>query len=361
MTTRIFISYAQEDFKPEARYICNYLSKYVSGSDVFIDQLLRRGVKWKSEIEKKLLEADVFVVILTNAALHSLEVKKEVQLALSDSNKIIIPCKDDLLSLDWGSVPWNLNNSLGLEFERKEELARKLVGEIRTQTSVIKRPTSQSNLTKPIRITSIQNRIFELEYNIDGGEILTAELDRDACSLLLGITTFGNGTLSLVLPRILIDTKIGEEDTDFFVLLDGAEVDFQETLTTEARTITITFENGNTEIEIVGTQILGMSSLGIVKSQNIVHVLQNSHSMHGGKYLEPELLVVKLGDKVQWMNDDSASHTVTSGTQKNGPDGVFDSSLLMPNSAYETTFSHVGTYDYFCLLHPWKKGKIMVQ
>ena len=50
----------------------------------------------------------------------------------------------------------------------------------------------------------------------------------------------------------------------------------------------------------------------------------------------PYEVTVKVGEEVTWSNDDSAAHTVTSGSNADGPSGVFDSSLFMAG----TTFSH---------------------
>jgi len=65
-------------------------------------------------------------------------------------------------------------------------------------------------------------------------------------------------------------------------------------------------------------------------------------------------------DTVIWENADTAVHTVTSGTAKNGPDGIFDSSLFGPGESFPHQFTEQGNYDYFCLVHPWMVGTIKV-
>lgn len=92
-----------------------------------------------------------------------------------------------------------------------------------------------------------------------------------------------------------------------------------------------------------------------------VKILKNSSTPHDGKYMDPEILVIKSGDTVNWINDDFAAHTITSGDPSSGPNGVFDSSMLMAKNKYEQTFNQKGTFDYFCMLHPWKTGKIIVK
>jgi len=69
---------------------------------------------------------------------------------------------------------------------------------------------------------------------------------------------------------------------------------------------------------------------------------------------------VAKGATVTWNNDDSAAHTVTSGTPSGGPDGNFDSSLFMAGGTYSVTLDTAGEYPYFCMVHPWMIGNISV-
>ena len=62
--------------------------------------------------------------------------------------------------------------------------------------------------------------------------------------------------MAIKLPREVIDAKFGEEDDDFFVVIDGLEVNFDETKTGNERTITVEFLEGTEEIEIIGTSIV---------------------------------------------------------------------------------------------------------
>ena len=93
-------------------------------------------------------------------------------------------------------------------------------------------------------------------YTIVGGKLLKIAVDYEAKSLIIGIETTSDGELTITLPRALIDSKIGAEDDDFFVLIDGEEVDFEETTTATDRTLTIKFPNGAEEIEIIGTFVI---------------------------------------------------------------------------------------------------------
>ena len=74
----------------------------------------------------------------------------------------------------------------------------------------------------------------------------------------------------------------------------------------------------------------------------------------------PASVTIFAGDTVSWINDDTAAHTVTSGSPAEGPSGVFDSSLVMGGAVFEHTFDDAGSYDYFCMVHPWMIGNVQV-
>ena len=74
----------------------------------------------------------------------------------------------------------------------------------------------------------------------------------------------------------------------------------------------------------------------------------------------PADITINAGDTVNWVNIDSAAHTVTGGSPADGPSGVFDSSLVMAGAEYAFTFNDSGSYDYFCMVHPWMVGSVTV-
>ena len=74
----------------------------------------------------------------------------------------------------------------------------------------------------------------------------------------------------------------------------------------------------------------------------------------------PANVTIAVGGEVTWTNDDTAAHTVTSGTVADGPDGVFDSGLLLPNAMFAHTFEDAGEYPYYCVVHPWMIGTVTV-
>jgi len=74
----------------------------------------------------------------------------------------------------------------------------------------------------------------------------------------------------------------------------------------------------------------------------------------------PSPVTIDMGGTVTWENNDTAAHTATGGSATEGPSGVFDSSLIMAGSSFSHTFEDAGTFDYFCMVHPWMAGAVMV-
>lgn len=77
----------------------------------------------------------------------------------------------------------------------------------------------------------------------------------------------------------------------------------------------------------------------------------------------PREINVAAGTTVTWSNEDSVLHTVTSGSS-NGTvgtaDGLFDSGDMLEGDTYSYTFDDAGTFEYYCLPHPWMTGVVNV-
>ncbi|MEK6867045.1 MAG: plastocyanin/azurin family copper-binding protein [Thermoproteota archaeon] len=74
----------------------------------------------------------------------------------------------------------------------------------------------------------------------------------------------------------------------------------------------------------------------------------------------PSKIVIKQGNSVTWVNEDVAFHSVTSGYYDE-PSEIFDSGYLDPEESFTFVFENIGIYDYFCTLHPWMKGQVIVE
>ena len=77
----------------------------------------------------------------------------------------------------------------------------------------------------------------------------------------------------------------------------------------------------------------------------------------------PGTATVDVGGVVIFSNTDSAAHTFTSGdpTMPDTVQVLFDSGLAMAGSTFEWSPTEVGTVPYFCMVHPWMQGIIIVQ
>jgi len=103
---------------------------------------------------------------------------------------------------------------------------------------------------------SIQDSTDLISYEIINAKLLNVIPDMDAVSLLIYIEAKDDGSITLTIPRSVLDASINDGDDEFFVLVDGEEVDFEEITTSNDRTLTIEFTTGAEQIEIIGTFVI---------------------------------------------------------------------------------------------------------
>ncbi|MGD8708375.1 MAG: PEFG-CTERM sorting domain-containing protein [Nitrosopumilaceae archaeon] len=92
-----------------------------------------------------------------------------------------------------------------------------------------------------------------LDHEISGGQVISMTADGDANSVIIELDAKDDGSITVTLPRDIIDATVGNEDDDFFVLVDNEEVDFEETKGSTDRTVTVAFPAGAETVEIIGT------------------------------------------------------------------------------------------------------------
>lgn len=73
----------------------------------------------------------------------------------------------------------------------------------------------------------------------------------------------------------------------------------------------------------------------------------------------PSEISIDAGESVSWLNDDAAFHSVTSGTYGD-PTLLFDSGYMDPEDLFTYTFEEPGVYSYYCTLHEWMVGTVIV-
>jgi plastocyanin len=92
-----------------------------------------------------------------------------------------------------------------------------------------------------------------------------------------------------------------------------------------------------------------------------ISIVPGSSNPNNPKFYDPSPANVTVGTTVTWTNNDSALHTVTSGNSTSGPSGVFDSSIMPVGRTFQHTFDKAGTFDYYCILHPFMIAQVVVK
>lgn len=100
---------------------------------------------------------------------------------------------------------------------------------------------------------NIENQNMKIEYDITSGSVNSFTSDTNTTSLIINITTPEDGTLKAILPRNIIDSTYNEDNDIFYILIDGEEIDFKETITKDFRTLEIPYVKGSQILEIIGT------------------------------------------------------------------------------------------------------------
>jgi plastocyanin len=65
-------------------------------------------------------------------------------------------------------------------------------------------------------------------------------------------------------------------------------------------------------------------------------------------------VTVHAGQTITWTNDGPSSHTATA------RNGSFNTGVLKKGASASHTFTHPGTYTYFCQIHPFMHGTVIV-
>ena len=96
--------------------------------------------------------------------------------------------------------------------------------------------------------------VFCVPFEATGAVVTGSSVSSATKSLILKIETESDGSISLAIPRDVLDTTDDGSDVDFIVLVDDEEADFEETSSDDStRNIDVTFPEGASQIEIIGT------------------------------------------------------------------------------------------------------------
>ena len=232
-----------------------------------------------------------------------------------------------------------------------------------------------------------------LKYTIRGGIVDSISQDKHHNAVKIMMDSRLDGQITITVNN---NSVTPFSDGTYFVTIDGEEVEF----TQVGKRLTIDFMANSQKIMIYGEGYKSgghdMSSMGhsedskeheammaaekaaaekaaaekaaaAAASKAPMNVTVEPVAGSGAPGCEttecytPSTVTISAGGTVTFTNTDTAPHTSTSGTAANGPDGIFDTSLIMMNASYDVTLSDAGTYPYFCMVHPWMEGTIIVE
>jgi plastocyanin len=108
----------------------------------------------------------------------------------------------------------------------------------------------------------------------------------------------------------------------------------------------------------------GAGGGGAAAGGSTINILEGA-SIQGSPDYDPEELTASAGAEVTVVNQDTLPHTATSGTGPQDPESAqsFDTSLINGGESATLSLAQVtpGQYDYYCIVHPFMTGKIVVQ
>lgn len=73
----------------------------------------------------------------------------------------------------------------------------------------------------------------------------------------------------------------------------------------------------------------------------------------------PTSVVVPVGTRIVWTNEDEIEHTVTAGLPDSAG-GAFNGALKLRGASFAHTFTRTGTFPYYCDRHHFMRGEIRV-
>jgi len=122
----------------------------------------------------------------------------------------------------------------------------------------------QSTVTKAINSTyslQVGGQTYNIPYIIKGGTVSSMNVLAQQYTFEITTSTNSDGSLTVMLPRSLIDAKSVNGDINFIITVNGISItQFSETTNPTIRILSIPFHNGDTKIDIIGTQIADSST-----------------------------------------------------------------------------------------------------
>ena len=142
-------------------------------------------------------------------------------------------------------------------------------------------------------------------------------------------------------------------------------------LTQSSNTTTSTMASNNNRTESNASSVTGGGNTTSKNGNNTaggasvtpVSIVVGAAVPTNKEFFSPASVSTSVGSMVTWKNEDNTIHTVTSGTvhnQKPAPDNKFTSGYLKSGDTFSFVFDSTGNYAYYCSIHPWMTGKVIV-
>ena len=160
-----------------------------------------------------------------------------------------------IIKVQYGEQSITTSFEFGGVIDMPENALEETIVEDTVEDIVMEDPAIVDSIITATTLT-IQDSTDLILYEITNGKITNVIPDLDAVSLLIDIEAIDDGSITLTIPRSVLDATINDNDDEFFVLVDGEEVDFEEITTSTDRTLTIEFLAGSEQIEIIGTFVI---------------------------------------------------------------------------------------------------------
>ena len=149
-----------------------------------------------------------------------------------------------------------------------------------------------SGITNSTYDITIGNMTFPIKYQVNGATINNITADRNQPTILIGLSSINNGTLTLEIPRSLLDSKgQGSLDEEFIVFADGHDIGSEEiNSNNQSRILTIYFEKGVQQIKILGTNMIHLalpnSGLESMTTSQILNMLNTNQTGRNGPRMQ---------------------------------------------------------------------------
>lgn len=217
---------------------------------------------------------------------------------------------------------------------------------------------------------TVVDDILKLSYFDERGRVFLHPLEND--SVNEGNIYLDHCELTEVYPtdlqpklKVSLYSVLGLTITDIHKVTDDVFVEGFCVVTDDYENTRVSWFTLDISSELLDTpsESSGIGDRYIIEiAQNARDSSQACENFKNGCFV-PDTLIVSVGDSILFSNTDSASHTFTSGapTDVDSMGEVFDSSIVMAGNSYEWSPTEAGDQPYFCILHPWMRGLIIVQ